>query len=421
MKRSVIVPRKEICLNSVCVRTRKLALNFFESFAFLRNCVDQNVLWPNRQTSHIFLESEYKFGVWYQGQMQADAEGHNVSPHTKITRLLSMEWLLRSLQAAVMLGVPDALKQGPLHFSDLAQAVKADPDRLQRVLRALAAHGIFSEDVTTGVYSHNSVSICLTSDHPTKVAAWTLLQADDAVALPWVPKHFVEGVRRGGPSFPLVFGQEFWNYSIRTRPEVTVIFQEAMSSHSAMHNAAIASVYDFSGFNTIVDVGGGIQLSVLFGQQLLRMLAYVGYGTLLQIILRKNPSIKKGILFDLPAVISQVLTNFLSNLSASHPLKQATIQNDDQLKGRVECVEGNFFKSVPASADCYLATTVLHDWSDEHAAKILASIHHAAPIGAKLVLGEVVVPLESRPTFSKLMDCKHCVWCCVGRVVLYGV
>ena len=32
----------------------------------------------------------------------------------------------------------------------------------------------------------------------------------------------------------------------------------------------------------------------------------VGYGTLLQIILRKYPSIKKGILLDLPAVISQV-------------------------------------------------------------------------------------------------------------------
>jgi len=103
--------------------------------------------------------------------MQADAEGQDVSPHTKITRLLSMEWLLRSLQAAVILGVPDALKQGPLHFSDLAQAVKADPDRLRRVLQALAAHGIFSEDVRTGVYSHNSVSICLISDHPTKVAA----------------------------------------------------------------------------------------------------------------------------------------------------------------------------------------------------------------------------------------------------------
>ncbi|AGY59660.1 methyltransferase [Gloeobacter kilaueensis] len=71
---------------------------------------------------------------------------------------------------------------------------------------------------------------------------------------------------------------------------------------------AVAASYDFSQFNTIVDVGGA-------------------QGSLISAIVQSYPHLK-GILFDLPEVIVNVSVD-----SAIQP------------------VAGNFFESVPAGSD----------------------------------------------------------------------
>ena len=38
---------------------------------------------------------------------------------------------------------------------------------------------------------------------------------------------------------------------------------------------------------------------------------------------------------------------------------------------RAMCVVGDFFESVPAGADAYLLSRVLHDWDDDDALRIL--------------------------------------------------
>ena len=47
---------------------------------------------------------------------------------------------------------------------------------------------------------------------------------------------------------------------------------------------------------------------------------------------------------------------------------------------------------------------VLHDWSDEDAARILAAVRHAGAPGSRLLVVEVLVPETPGPDHSKLLD-----------------
>jgi hypothetical protein len=144
------------------------------------------------------------------------------------------------------------------------------------------------------------------------------------------------------------------------------IFDKAMATFAPMTAAAVAAAYDFSGFGTIADVGGG-------------------NGALLIGILRANPDLR-GILFDQPHVVAR----------AHAHLAEAGIA------ARCQVVGGSFFDDVPRGADAYLLKHVIHDWNDDRAAAILTTCRAAMPAHGKLLIVEGVYPgridrsLESR-------------------------
>ena len=65
---------------------------------------------------------------------------------TAMLRMIQGFWLSRALSVVVKLGIADLLKEGPKSIDELAQATKTHAPSLYRVLRALAAEGVFSED-----------------------------------------------------------------------------------------------------------------------------------------------------------------------------------------------------------------------------------------------------------------------------------
>ncbi len=71
----------------------------------------------------------------------------------------------RSVSAAAELGVADALKDRPLHYTELAKAVGADQRALHRAMRALASVGVFLEP-SPGTFALTPVSQLLRSDVP---------------------------------------------------------------------------------------------------------------------------------------------------------------------------------------------------------------------------------------------------------------
>src|SRR4029434_10248340 len=112
-------------------------------------------------------------------------------------------------------------------------------------------------------------------------------------------------------------------------PEEASMFSETMVGFHGDEPPAVAAAYDFRGLKTIVDVGGAT-------------------GNLLAAILARHPGMR-GILYDLPHVVRDAT-----------PLLQARGVVD-----RVTIESGSFFDSVPAGADAYVLSHIVHDWSEE--------------------------------------------------------
>jgi hypothetical protein len=77
------------------------------------------------------------------------------------------------------------------------------------------------------------------------------------------------------------------------------------------------------------------------------------------------------------------------------PLTRARLA-DDGLAGRAECLVGDFFDSLPAGADAYLLSRVVHDWGDAEARRILATCRAAVPPHGRLLLVEALLPERAR-------------------------
>ena len=177
----------------------------------------------------------------------------------------------------------------------------------------------------------------------------------------------VDSIRSGKSVVPVLHGKESFEY-FADDPRHAELFNRTMASISALTDVAVAAGYDFSGYPTIVDVGGG-------------------HGSLLTAILAATPS-AHGVLYDLPAVVSP---------------KPTALCGPD-LADRVCIREGSFFDSVPAGGDAYLLKNILHDWPDEKAVQILRNVRAAAGRRATVLLVELVIPDHDRDFPGKWAD-----------------
>ena len=57
----------------------------------------------------------------------------------------------------------------------------------------------------------------------------------------------------------------------------------------------------------------------------------------------------------------------------------------------MDAVEGSFFRQVPSGADAYILASILHDWPDEAAVRILGACRAAMPPYGSLLLIEQVL------------------------------
>jgi hypothetical protein len=63
---------------------------------------------------------------------------------------------------------------------------------------------------------------------------------------------------------------------------------------------------------------------------------------------------------------------------------------------RCAVVAGDFFDEVPAGADLYLLSRVLHDWDDAAAMRILHSCRRAMSDSSVLVVADAILPERAR-------------------------
>jgi hypothetical protein len=265
----------------------------------------------------------------------------------------------KCVSAVAALGVPDALEDRPLYYTDLAEAVGADQRALHRVMRMLSGIGIFSER-QPGTFSLTPVSDLLRADVPGSMRGLAVMLTARSH---WEPWGRLDDVLRTGESGPQhAFGTDVftWFQAAENKGEWE-IFNAAMTSFSMGTADAVARSVDFSRFKRIIDVGGG-------------------HGYLLKTILATAPG-ARGTVYDLPGVV-----------------------NGAAPRDRIEFLEGDFFKGVPAGGDCYVLKHIIHDWSDAQCATILSNIARAMAANGRLFVIEAVMPESPEAHPAKFMD-----------------
>ncbi|HEU4429555.1 MAG TPA: methyltransferase [Myxococcota bacterium] len=260
-------------------------------------------------------------------------------------------YVSRALHLAAKLKLADTIAAGARSAEELASASGADPSALRRVLRLLASAGVFTEN-EGGAFALTPLGSALRSDVPG--SAWAMVMLFTGIGIQDAWKELEYCVRTGQPAFRKrsPTGDAFSQFDA----EQAAIFDRAMATFAPQSAAAIAAAYDFSQFASLMDVGGG-------------------NGALMIGILRANPKLR-GIVFDRPEVEAGARKN----------LEEAG------LAARCDFVAGDFFRSIPASADAILTKHVIHDWNDEQATAILRNCRKALPGGAKLLIAEGVYP-----------------------------
>lgn len=280
------------------------------------------------------------------------------NPVERLLELSAAFYVARCVHAVANLGVADALGDSPQPSATLAGQVGADPAALDRVLRLLSAHGVFT--YRDGVIAHTTESRLLRGDHPQSMRPAARMFGLSAF---WnVVGDLEYSVRTGLPSTDKVLDGGFWGY-LSKDAEANRIFNDAMTAKAHGQVAGVVAAYDFSGVRTVADIGGG-------------------RGHLLQAVLAAAPH-ASGILFDQPRVVADV----------------HAIASD-----RLTLQPGDFFKDPIPSCDAYLIMEVIHDWDDRDSERILTAIRRAAPPHARLLLIEAILPDDPGPNWPKTLD-----------------
>jgi O-methyltransferase domain/Dimerisation domain len=285
-----------------------------------------------------------------------------VADQAAVETLTGLMWgwfVSRAIYAAAELGIADLLREGPRTVEELASASSAHPHHLHRLLRMLAAYGVFAED-SNGRFTLTPTGALLQTG-ALRDAARFMSEAD------WNAfGHLLHNVRTGEPAFKYVHGVGFFDY-LSAHPEAQERFDRGMANAANTENPIVARAYDFGKFQRIADVGGG-------------------RGGLLAEILKLYPS-SKGVLFDQAQVVAQ-----------PDYLRAAGVFD------RCEIAGGNFFESVPKGADAYVLKRIIHDWDDDICVGLLRRCRDAVRDGGRVIVVDAVVPAGNEFHFSKPID-----------------
>jgi len=287
-------------------------------------------------------------------------------PAVQLHALANSLGLAAALHAAVRLGVADVLGDAPLDAKELAVLVDADPDALHRLLRALAAHGVFERHGDRS-YGHNDLSRPLRRDQPGSRADMVLLAGASWAWQVW--PRLDEAVRTGKTVFPDLFGTDLFGYLSTVDPVGGALFDRAMSAGSDLTGRAVADTLQMTGVRRFADIGGG-------------------QGALVRQLLDAHSDVD-AVLFDLPKVVAQ-------------PVPELTGRG--RLADRCYIVSGDCRRAVPVSADLYLLKHVLHMWDDAEAVAVLRAVAVGADAGARVVVVEQLLDRAAHVGIAALLD-----------------
>jgi hypothetical protein len=284
-------------------------------------------------------------------------------PAVQMFQMITGFWTSCCIYVAAQLNIADLLAKNPKTASQLADETQTHAPSLYRLIRTLSSFGVFYEN-EKNEFELTPLGCTLRTGVPGSLKYHAIMNLHYHYNA-W--GNLLQAVKTGEIAFDNLHKMSVWEYYEKDKEGIEN-FNKAMNGVTQMVVPAVVAAYDFSAFETIVDVGGGD-------------------GTLLCGILKNNEK-SKGIVFDLLHAKQQALMNIELN----------------KLQERCLFREGSFFENVPCGASAYIMKSVLHDWDDEHSKKILSKLFEAMPRGGKLLMIEYVIPERNVPHPAKLMD-----------------
>lgn len=285
-------------------------------------------------------------------------------PSVQLMRLINGFQVTQAIHVVATLGIADLLKDKSRSSDELAQLTQTHPAALFRLLRALAAVGLFTE-LPGKCFELTPVGDCLRAGGTPSYKAWAQYVGRPYVWQSWGALSHTIG--SGETAFDHLHGSGIWEWRAK-QPVENEIFDAAMTGMSRALIRAIVAAYDFSKFQCVVDVGGG-------------------QGALLAGILAANPGLQ-GILFDLPHVV------------AGAP----AVVNAAGVSDRCRIVGGDVFQGPPEGGDAYIVKAVLMDEEDSNAVAILAACKRAMKPSAKLIVIERGIAAPNQGPENKFSD-----------------
>jgi hypothetical protein len=285
-------------------------------------------------------------------------------PRERLARLIGGYRATQAVHVAATLGIADELAAGAKTSYELADAVGAHAETLYRLLRALAGLGVLRE-LPEQRFELTDVGDGLRTDAPRSLHGRAAFYGRPAAWAAW--SELLHSVRTGDNAFRHVHGVDIWTYRAE-HPEEEALFDGAMTSMTRQVEEALVDDVDFGRYRVVVDVGGG-------------------RGTLAAALLAAYPRLR-AVVFDQAQVVAH-----------AHALLQERGIGD-----RAEIVGGSFFDSVPPDADAYVLKSIIHDWDDTDAVRILRACATAAPSGGAVLVVERDLGAPNEAPESKLLD-----------------
>ena len=288
-------------------------------------------------------------------------------PPFRLMQIGSAFWQSRVLYVAAKLDIATVLGNEHLTANEVATRVSAEPDTIYRLLRMLAAMGVF-EETSPRVFANNRLSSPLREDNPNSVRAMVLMHNSDEMSRPWY-EQLESCVRKGGVPFSRVHGEELFDY-MDGHPEFDALFSRAMDSVEALSGDSFARDFDWGRFERVIDVGGS-------------------KGSKSVAILKRHSHLK-ALVVDRAQVVRDAEQHWAECEAPA-------------LLARLSFQPGDLFDSVPMATsdrDIYLISAVLHGFDDETCVRGLRNLDRACGgTGAHIAVMEVVMA-ESGANFA---------------------
>ncbi len=282
----------------------------------------------------------------------------------------------KTMFAAVSLGVFDRLRDAPSAAADLAAALDVNADALARLLDGCAALGLLRQ--ADGIYANEPVAdVYLCSASPHTMSGY-IRYSDEALYPMW--GHLAEAVREGTNRWSQTFGGQGSLFSHFFRTDAAMRdFLQGMHGFGMLTSPKIVAAFDLSRFRRLADLGGAT-------------------GHLAIAACERYPELR-AVVFDLPRVVE-----FARERIAASPARD-----------RIEAAAGDFFTDELPAADLYYMGRILHDWSEEKIARLLARIAGRLPAGGGLLIGEKLLHEDGVGPLAANMQSLNMLICTEGK------